>query len=109
MSGSPGSLVLITSGGCRERDRGTTQWRRPSRSAVTSANRHLQAVVLTELAAVQRTVGDYPAAAASSQQAVELRRDLRDGHSEAYALNERRVQEALLRLSQDNLAPASKR
>ena len=109
MSGSPGSLVLITSGGCRERDRGTTQWRRPSRSAVTSATVTCRPWFLPSSPRCSGWSATIRRPAASSQQAVELCRDLRDGHSEAYTLNERRVQEALLRLSQDNLAPAPKR
>src|SRR5262249_33654291 len=44
--------------------------------------------VLTELAAVQRLAGDYRSATASSQQAIELCRNLRDRRQRAYALNE---------------------
>lgn len=46
-----------------------------------------QAQVLIELAAVQRLTGDPRSAAVSSQQAIELCRNLRDRRERAYALN----------------------
>jgi tetratricopeptide (TPR) repeat protein len=51
-------------------------------------DRFQQACVLTELAAVQRLVGDYRSATASGRQALSLFGDLRDLASQAYALNE---------------------
>jgi hypothetical protein len=47
-----------------------------------------QGLALLYLGAVQRRAGDYPAAAASSRQALSLFRDLRDLRSQAYSLNE---------------------
>ena len=47
-----------------------------------------QAEALNDLGVVQRQTGDYPAAAASHQQALELFRDLGDRHGQASALND---------------------
>lgn len=62
------------------------------RSALTAAHqagdRLGEADTLAEIGAMQRDTGDYPAAAASLEQARAIYGDLGDGSSQAYALNQ---------------------
>ena len=61
---------------------------RPWRCTATSATATSRPGLSTELGVLQRLTGDYPAAAASHQQALELFRDLGDRAGQAHALNE---------------------
>jgi tetratricopeptide (TPR) repeat protein len=64
-------------------------------AACTIGDRQGQAWALTQLGVVQRRMGDYPAAAASLTQALQLFGDLGDRHGQARAVNDLSVVQRL--------------